>query len=287
MKFISKLLTEPLVQFLVLGAFVVFVNRYVLGNTDDPRRIVFDDARYREIVEIFNDGQGRKPTEAEIEELIVQWTQNEVLYREGLLMGLDKGDEMIRQRLILKMRNILFNNLVTELPPEEELRAWFEENRAAYDRPALFDFEQFRLPDADADASSALADELGSGPHPAEFQREHRAYSGRPAINFETAFGADDARRLVDSPDGRWLAVDSEYGWHLARITARVPGEPADFDAVRSAVAQDWIKVMEQKDLNDALMAIVEEYEFSYEVTKDAVEGTLLATDATALDVPR
>lgn len=272
---ISRLWKEPLVQFLVLGAVVIGIDRYAIGSADDPRRIVFDDTRYRELVDIFNEGKGRKPTEEEIEELIVTWTQNEVLYREALAMGLDKGDDMIRNRVILKIRNILFNNVVTELPPEDQLEAWFEDNRIAYDRPDLYDFEQFLIADADAAAAQALAAELDDAPHPPDYETAFRRYPHRPGSNLVSVFGEDGGQRLLDAELEHWVPVQSTYGWHLARVTRHVPGEPAVFEEVRHAVAKDWLAIHEQKDLSDALAAIVEDYDFRYQVTQEAVAGTL------------
>lgn len=275
MNIAAKLWKEPLVHFLLLGAVVIGIDRHVIGSADDPRRIVFDNARYSELVDVFYEGKGRKPTEEEIEELIVTWTQNEVLYREALAMGLDKGDEMIRNRVILKIRNILFNNLVTELPPDDELEAWFEANRIAYDRPDLYHFEQFLVENGDADSAAALAAELRDAPHPEAYDSMFRRYPHRPATNLISVFGEYGGARLLSAPIGDWVAVESEYGWHLARITERLPGEPAVFADIRHAVARDWLGVHEQRDLSDALAAIVEDYDFRYEVTREAVEGTL------------
>lgn len=275
MKTLSKLWKEPLVQFLVLGAVVIGVDRHVIGNADDPRRIVFDDARYRELVDIFYEGKGRKPTEEEIEELIVTWTQNEVLYREALAMGLDKGDEMIRNRVILKIRNILFNNLVTEAPSDDELEAWFEANRIAYDRPDLYDFEQFLVEGGNAETVSAMAVELGDAAHPETYESTFRRYPHRPGGNLLSVFGEEGGQRLLDAAIGQWVAVESVYGWHLARVTKYAPGEPAVFKDVKHSVARDWLSIHEQRDLSDALGAIVEDYDFRYEVTREAVEGTL------------
>jgi hypothetical protein len=109
--FTKSILSQPLVQFLLLGGLLFVADRTATGREDDPRRILIDDARYAEIAGIYQDNQGEPPTEAQMEELVITWAQNEVLYREARLMGLDKGDEMIRQRLVLKLRNVLFNRV--------------------------------------------------------------------------------------------------------------------------------------------------------------------------------
>lgn len=110
MKTLVNTFKQPLIQFLLLGALIFAIDRAVIGNEEDLRSILIDDAKYAEIAGIFQDNQDRTPNAQEMSALTIKWAQNEVLYREARMMGLDKGDEMIRQRLILKLRNVLFNH---------------------------------------------------------------------------------------------------------------------------------------------------------------------------------
>ncbi len=54
------------------------------------------------------------------------WLDNEVLYREGLALQLDKGDTAIRERVIFKALSVI--DASVKLPPVDEstLREWFE-----------------------------------------------------------------------------------------------------------------------------------------------------------------
>lgn len=275
-----KFFREPLLQFFLLAVLIFGVERWVFENTYDPRRIVVDDGRYAELLAVFKDGKGRIPTEAEIGDLMLKWSQNEVLYREARLLGLDNGDEMIRQRLILKMRDILFNNIVIEVPPDAELIEWFEQNRTAYDRPDLYDFEQFLVRDAaDAAGVSQLARTLGTQAVPQAYEPVSRRYSRRPAGNLSAVFGDDGGRRLLDAEDNAWVAVQSAKGWHLSRITARYPGDPAEFEKIRQQVVTDWIDFAKQRELAQALASVVDQYDIRIELTREGVEESLGAGD--------
>jgi hypothetical protein len=263
-----NLLRQPLVQFLVIGALVFAADWYVNGRQDDPRRILIDDARYAEIAGIFLDNRGREPSDAEMNDLVVTWAQNEVLYREARLMGLDDGDEMIRQRLILKLRNVLFNRLVADAPDEDALRAWFETNRARYDIPESFDFEQFRVGGEDARvAAEALAAELGTGAAGPAWQDAVREYARRPAGNLAVIFGEDDTARLTAAAVGEWVAVSSPAGWHLARVTQRLEGRAADFDAIRGQVGEDWKAATQEQQLARVLRDIADDYDIRIELS--------------------
>jgi hypothetical protein len=153
---------EPLLHFVALGLLIFAVDHFASPASGDPRMITVDKEIETNLVSLFEEGQGRAPTDRELDRLIHRWLQNEVLYREALALGLDKGDEMIRERLILKMRMVVLNNVVVDPPSEKDLRQWFERNRSRYDLPRRFDFVQFQVADANADDPN-LAQDLASG----------------------------------------------------------------------------------------------------------------------------
>jgi hypothetical protein len=268
MNVLLNLLKQPLIQFLLLGAVIFAADLLMIGREVDPRRILIDDAKYAEIAGIYQDNQGRAPSEQEMMDLTIQWAQNEVLYREARLMRLDQGDEMIRQRLILKLRNILFNQVVLPSPSEDELRAWFEDQRERYDQPATFDFEQFRVGGpADQPKAQALAAELEETEPSEPWQSKQRRYRKRPVSNLVTLFGQEDAQRLIQRTDLQWVPVSSTSGWHLSRITNRYPGQRVTFEQVRSRVGEDRKSQANQLELGRALRAIAQRYDIRVELT--------------------
>ena len=46
----------------------------------------------------------RPPTETELKSLVDKWVREEILYREGLALGLDRDDPLLRQRIAQKMK---------------------------------------------------------------------------------------------------------------------------------------------------------------------------------------
>lgn len=268
-----RLVREPILHFLAIGALLFALDHYVLSNADDPRSIVIDAARREELRAIFEDGQGREPSPEELQRMILEWSQNEVLYREAKIMGLDQGDDMIRQRLILKLRNILFGNIVIPAPADGELKAWFEEHKADYDLPAAYDFEQFQVvelrdvaPDSEqaikaAVEAKALVEALGTG-EPSEAQGEMvRLYRNRPMENLVSLFGQAQAETIANSAEGQWTAARSPRGWHAVRIVERRAARSAEFKTVRSRVVRAWQEDARKQSLADSLKEIVERFD--------------------------
>ncbi|MEL6216418.1 MAG: hypothetical protein AAFQ99_12175, partial [Pseudomonadota bacterium] len=178
---VPGLLREPLVHFILIAGLVFALDYAVRGQQEDPREIVVDAVTYEELLNVFKEGKGRLPTEAEMGTVLLKWSENEVLYREAQRLGLDKGDDMIRSRLILKIRNILFSNVVTPTPSEQDLRDWLEANRQRYDRPALFDVEQVAVPSAtDRLAAEQMAERINDIGLTPELANDVRRYQRRP-----------------------------------------------------------------------------------------------------------
>jgi hypothetical protein len=98
-----RLLREPLVHFLLLGALLFALHALVSGET--PRRdvVVVTRGRIDGLVAQFAALHGRSPDAAERSGLIQDWVREEILCREAVALGLDREDAVIRDRLRQKM----------------------------------------------------------------------------------------------------------------------------------------------------------------------------------------
>ena len=270
----SALLREPLIQFLLLGLLIFGADQWATASRTDPHHIRVDDDQYQQLAQIFTEGQGREPSPSEMKNLIIKWAENEILYREALTMELDQGDEMIRSRMILKLRDILFNNAIVENPTDGELEEFFEFNRAQYDVPERFDIEQFGADDlADLTAAQALAQQLGtSEPVPEAYQQSLRSYQQRPASNLGTLFGAEMQQQLLQAPEGQWLALQQGQRLRLVRITQRHPAEAVELSTVKSAVTRDWKKFRYDIQLADQTKAIADRYSIEMDLSPALAE---------------
>src|SRR5262249_10065223 len=124
----SRWLREPLLHFVVLGALLFAIDYFIAGRADDPRTIVVGSAVDAQAIDVFTKARGRAPNEKELYALRRVWLDNEVLYREGLALGVDKGDTTIRDRVIFKMLSVV--DAATKLPPlaQNRLPDWFAKN---------------------------------------------------------------------------------------------------------------------------------------------------------------
>src|SRR5256885_16597250 len=93
-----RILREPLLHFLVLG---VLVYAAAVQRDGQPARYRVDAGPERRArLEVAYEQQyGVAPTAAQLQQLVGQYVRNEILYREGLAMGLERDHETVRRRV--------------------------------------------------------------------------------------------------------------------------------------------------------------------------------------------
>jgi len=84
---------EPLVHFVALGFVLFGVDHLAASRVDDPRTIIVTADVDNEARKLFRAERGRDPDSAELNALHRVWLDNEVLYREGLALQVDRGDD--------------------------------------------------------------------------------------------------------------------------------------------------------------------------------------------------
>jgi peptidyl-prolyl cis-trans isomerase C len=234
MPWISRLRNEPLVHFTVLGLALFGLYRWVAPR---PReRIVLSSAFVAGLREDARARNGRLPTPSEEKQLIDRFVEEEMLYREALSLGLDRGDVIVRRRLVQKME--LLSRRTPAEPDEAELARYLQQHRDRYDLPARVTLHHVFYGDAAATVDSAAT--LGN-----DWEKQGRAFlagnrfSRRSQKELAGIFGESAAAQLMSLPVGRWSPLRSRYGAHLVYVDERLPAEAAAVDA---RVRNDWLE---------------------------------------------
>lgn len=231
---------EPLLHFLLIGALLFGLDQLLLSRKDDPNTIVITAEVDDEAAQLFETARGRKPDADEMRALRQVWLDNEVLYREGLSLGVDRGDSAIRERVIFKALSLIDADLRVPEISDAELRAWFEARRDKYDTPARYDFEEAAISGERSElAVRALVARLNDG-SAGDVEAGLRVFKGRPRTNIVQSYGADFANAVDTATLDVWQALQAKDGWRAMRVTARANVEPASFESLRGPVLQDW-----------------------------------------------
>src|SRR5690606_31986400 len=242
---IVKLLKDPLLHFLALGALLFAVALVRDGGDEDPGRIVIDAVTVERVAAAARRLHGREPTRDELRELLEPHIRDEVLYREALALGLDENDDEVRRRLIEKMHYLTQDLADPEPPSEEAVREYFEAGPERFELPAAVTFEQvFFSPQMRGEALDASVEAglraLREGADPAEIGDRtplRFRYDEAERSRLEVLFGAEMTDALFAAAPGSWDGPYlSDFGVHLAKVVERRPARRRTFDEARDDV---------------------------------------------------
>ncbi|MBY3095182.1 peptidyl-prolyl cis-trans isomerase [Rhizobium laguerreae] len=257
-----KLLREPLVHFVVIGSVLFGAFSLVdAGGESSGDEIVISSGEIASIAATFSQTWQRAPNAKELESLLSERIRDEVFYRQGLAMGLDRDDAVVRRRIRQKMEFVA--DLTADVAPTDaELKAFVAEHPEWFRNEARFSFKQVYFPASSGAVPDALevADllrDLNSGAADA-------STAGSPFMagadfrdlsksDVARTFGEDFAASVDKAAPGQWNGpVASAYGTHMVRVIGRVEAREPPFEQVRKAAEREWLHVRKVA-ANDAL----------------------------------
>ncbi len=257
-------LREPLLHFAVLGALLFAADHVLNASADTVNTIVVGAEVDEEARAVFKAARGEEPTAEQLAALRQLWLDNEVLYREGLALGVDQGDSAIRERVIFKALNVVETTVQLPAFDEKTLRDWFESRRDKYDEPARYDFQEAVLTGENTEAAvRSFVAELNRSSS-GDAQAGLRVFTGRPHANLVQSYGEEFAKILEDLPPGEWHALKTREGWRAMRLDAITPARPASFEAMRGVVQQDWIDATMAAERTAAVRNLAKKYKIRF-----------------------
>lgn len=287
----KKLLREPLLHFLLIGAALFFI--YGLQNeqpADNDNRIVINSSDINRLISLWQKKWLRPPTQTELDGMIRAQVREEVLYREALAMGLDKNDSVVRRRLAQKIE-FIFSDLAAQVEPGEiELADYLANNADKFERPSRISFLQIYL-NADKRGTQLLSDakklmhsltqqnsslDILTAGDPFMFGQQHKQLSEQDVSRL---FGKDFTRTTFKLTPGKWQGpVASSYGLHLIKITENIPASLPELNVVRGKVLNEWHSEQRRKMDEDFYTKLKTPYEIV--IDKAGVKQELASSTA-------
>jgi len=271
-----RVIHEPLIHFLIAGVLIFAAYDAFDEDTSEssPDTIVIGDAEKQLLRAQFEKLWGRLPADHELPPLVQEFIREEVLYREGVAMGLDQDDVIVRRRIGQKMEFLIGDLAVPAEPDNEMLATYLEANRDKYLEPPRLTFTHVyfnvdrRGSQARADAEAVLAEIADRQRAPERGDRFALAvdYAGKTARELDQTFGPDFGEWLLAAPVGDWFGpVESAYGLHLVRVLERTALQLPDFDELRDRLSTDYTFDTRQAANAQALERLTERYEIVFD----------------------
>lgn len=269
---------EPLLHFLVLGALIFWFFDASQEDAVEVDEIVVTQGLQRHLASVFKRTWLRTPTQEEMSGIVDDWVLSELAYREGLAIGLDQDDTIVRRRLRQKLEAVA--DEVVSLPPpsREALEQYLADHQSSYTTEPRYSLRQVffsreRSGNDAEDAARAVLAGLHSAPHDTDpatlgdpLALPHRVESERESF-FRKNFGESFASSLSPIVPGRWHGpVPSAYGLHLVLIENKVAGRAKTFSEAESELRRDWV----HDQRNQAVKAMYDRLRAKYKITVES-----------------
>jgi hypothetical protein len=268
---LRRLAREPLLQFLLLGLALFGISHAIGAWRQAGQHIVIDTALVNYQRNLYHAQYGAWPDDVALEALLRAYVRDEALYREALRLGLDSGDEVIRQRLVQKMEVVLTDAAPLPEPDEATLRRFMQEHARQYAVPGRVSFELLYFAETDSPAGPAesrarqalLKLQAGARTVPADDFALGRHFDLIDADELQHRFGDSPmATAPLQAPLRQWAGpFRSGFGWHLIRVSEREASHAPDFDTVRDRLLADWHAEMRERDKQQRIDALVKQHE--------------------------
>jgi len=277
---IRTLLGEPMLHFLLLGIVLFAIYQWKAPVDSGGRRIVITQGVVDDLVAQHVAARGREPSSTELSRLIESYVRDEILYREGVKLGLERDDIVVKRRVRQKIEMIAEEDASTGAPTDADLSAYLTANQARFVQPAILTFEQVFIGASTSglgavQAVAVTGAALRTGADPEELGKPTLLphwMTRTPADLVARDFGASFAATLEKVPVGEWVGpIDSSFGAHYVRVAERTPAVAPQLTAVRDQVVREWENERRLLARNDAYWKMRGEYQVSIE-TEPATE---------------
>jgi hypothetical protein len=232
-------------------------------SADEDKNIFVSDQEILSLISAWRSQVGRDPTDDELARIINNLIDEEILYREALLLGLDQEDTIIKRRLAQKI-SFLKEESIPEIPKTEELNEYYKNNKEKYYIESSFTFTHYYFSENNnslersQQALKALQDNSKVKSDPFYLGK---TFANEPLRNISTNFGESFSNELMTADLAVWNGpFESTYGHHIVYINSVIPGYIPEIEEVLRQVEVDFLQIKREQAVKGFLNNIRSEY---------------------------
>ena len=247
--------------FLVIGICLYLIDTAM--SADEDKNIFVSDQEILSLISAWKSQVGRDPTDDELARIINNLIDEEILYREALLLGLDQEDTIIKRRLAQKI-SFLKEESIPEIPTTKELNEYYKNNKEKYYIEPSFTFTHYYFSknnnslERSQQALKALQDNKKVKSDPFYLGK---TFANEPLRNINTNFGESFSKELITADLTIWNGpFESTYGHHIVYINSVNPGYIPEIEEVLRQVEVDFLQIKREQSVKGFLNNIRSEY---------------------------
>jgi len=246
-----RVLREPLIHFLLLGAAIFAAYTWMDRTEDGPGKvapIVLRASDVAWLTDTWSRQWHRQPTADELRGLVSDYLNEELLSREARAMKLDENDIVIRRRLAQKLSFIVQDTAEMADPSDVDLRRLYDENPGRFQSGSRVSFSQIYFspnsradPQGDAERALALLSAKAEATELGDRLLVEANFRNATLESVAAAFGPEFAQAIFTLKVGQWKGpIRSGFGFHLVNVTELQASELRPFEDVRSQLLVQW-----------------------------------------------
>lgn len=215
-------------------------------------------------------------TAEERKRLIEDFVKEEAMYQEALKLGLDRGDYVIRQRMVQKLDYTLAALASPAQSDEPALEAYYSSNAQRYTEPARATFTHVFIsrddsnPELSKQRAERLLQELqasGAGfldaPRFGDQFLFQTNYVERNFADIASDFGVEVPQAVFaqSAPLNTWFGPSkSSYGYHLIFVAEKLPERLIPLEDIQQQVERDFEQARKNSAIDDIVDSLIKEY---------------------------
>jgi len=251
---------EPLLWFALIGILLFTADSL---TQSDP--VIVDDTVRNQIATLWETQMGKEPDAAELQSLVNHWVREEIFYREALRLGLDRGDTIVRRRLVQKLE-FLAQEVNEDEITKADIVSFYEANLDKYTLPVRYSFSQIYFSD---DARSAeIESQLDAGDDWKKLGESSllpRQLIRKSEREISSTFGAQFANAITSMSPGGWRGpVESTFGFHIVSIDAVAAAEITPLANVEQQVLTDLLHQRQEESLARYYQDLMDQHDVKY-----------------------
>ena len=253
-------------KYKVLIFFVIGICLYLLDtamSADEDKNIFVSDQEIISLISAWKSQVGRDPTDDELARIINNLIDEEILYREALILGLDQEDTIIKRRLAQKI-SFLKEESIPEIPSTGELKDFYNDNKEKYYIEHSFTFTHYYFSknnnshERSQQALKALQENNKVKSDPFYLGK---TFANEPLRNIKMNFGKNFSKELMESDPNEWNGpFESTYGHHIVFINSINSGYIPELKEVLKQVEVDFLQMKRDQAVKGFLDNIRSEY---------------------------
>jgi parvulin-like peptidyl-prolyl isomerase len=249
--------------FFAIGLLIFFLD-IGFNSEQNSKDIYISDQELTSLLSAWQSQVGRPPSDEEIVNIINNFVQEEILYREALLLGLDQEDRIIKRRLAQKI-TFLKQETIPNEPSQEDLKKFFKQNKNNYFVPATYSFSHHYFSKESNPKERAVKAFNDYQTNQAELAGDPfflgKNFYQNSSNDIKKNFGELFFLAIENLALNEWSGPhESAFGQHIIKLKEVKTGFDPSIEQVRLKVQQDYLSQSQDKAIAEYIDEIRSQY---------------------------